>query len=108
MASSAGNLRWGVTGMVELAASVVKRRTGKGEIAFGVFGAALALSAALLVATGQTYVGWPAAVAIAVALIVGAAAIWKVREGRRRSGSTAPCASCSPTPVEIDRYDSMI
>jgi hypothetical protein len=82
MAHSASNLRSGAGGALALGTSVVKRRAGRGEVALGVFGAALPLCAFLLVAAGQTYVGWPAALAIAGTIIVGAAGIWKV--GRRK------------------------
>ncbi len=82
MAHNPANLRQGIAGVLELGTSVVKRRAGRGDAAYGVFGSALALSAFLLVATAQTYIGWPAALAVAGALIVGAAAVWKV--GRRR------------------------
>jgi hypothetical protein len=82
MARDAANLRWGVAGVPELATSVVKRRSGTREMALGIFGIALPLSIVLLVATGQRYVGWAVAVAIAGALILGAAAIWTA--GRRK------------------------
>ena len=82
MAHSASNLRGGIAGVLELGTSVVKRRAGRREIALGVFGVALPLSAIVLVAAGQNYVGWPAAVAIAGALILGAVGVWTV--GRRK------------------------
>jgi hypothetical protein len=76
MAHNAGNLRLGIAGLIEAGIGVVKRRKGKGELALGVFGAALPLSTILLVANAGVYIGWPLAVAIAGALILGAASIW--------------------------------
>ncbi|GIH07320.1 hypothetical protein Rhe02_53870 [Rhizocola hellebori] len=81
MGNSAGNLRLGVIGLLELGTSVVKRRTGQSEIALGVFGLALPFSTILLTVTGYTYLGWPA-VALAGALILGTAGIWTA--GRRK------------------------